>query len=124
MGMVYERVGVIFFSLVFVVLGNQQNIPRIFQDRLLFYRERGAGVYGAWEYWWSISIAPVSTVKDFSTVTMLQCFFRPVFRWIDFVDSTLHLTHFFFCVCSSCCGLLHYAGGAHTFYCFSSQGFL
>ena len=55
----YERVGVIFFSLVFVMLGNQQNIPRIFLDRLLFYREKGAGVYGAVEYWWSIGFAQV-----------------------------------------------------------------
>ncbi|CAM9914015.1 unnamed protein product [Scytosiphon promiscuus] len=59
MGRVYERVGVIFFSLVFVMLSNQQNIPRIFQDRLLFYREKGAGVYGPVEYWWSIVIAQV-----------------------------------------------------------------
>lgn len=41
------------------MLGNQQNIPRIFQDRLLFYREKGAGVYGSVEYWWSIVIAQV-----------------------------------------------------------------
>lgn len=59
MGRVYERVGVMFFSLVFVMLGNQQNIPRIFQDRLLFYREKGAGVYGPVEYWWSIVVAQV-----------------------------------------------------------------
>eukprot|EP00752_Nemacystus_decipiens_P008555 g7642.t1 len=54
LGRISERVGLVFFSLVFVTLGNQQNIPKIFQDRLLFYRERGAGVYGASPYWWSI----------------------------------------------------------------------
>eukprot|EP00903_Cladosiphon_okamuranus_P016410 g15131.t1 len=54
LGRISERVGLVFFSLVFVTLGNQQNIPKIFQDRLLFYRERGAGIYGASPYWWSI----------------------------------------------------------------------
>ena len=61
-GRVYERMGVMFFSLVFVMLGNQQSIPRIFQDRLLFYREKGAGVYGSVEYWWSIVVAQVRGV--------------------------------------------------------------
>ena len=35
------------------------NIHRnsVFDDRLLFYRERGAGVYGALPYWFSSSLA-------------------------------------------------------------------
>lgn len=31
----------------------------MFDDRLLFYRERGAGVYGSVPYWFSSSIAYV-----------------------------------------------------------------
>jgi ABC-type multidrug transport system permease subunit len=34
-----------------MVLGHQQAIPALFEDRLLFYRERGAGAYGALPYW-------------------------------------------------------------------------
>lgn len=59
LGRISERVGLVFFSLVFVTLGNQQNIPKIFQDRLLFYREKGGGVYGAAPYWWSIVFGQV-----------------------------------------------------------------
>lgn len=72
-GRVYERVGVIFFSLVFVMLGNQQNIPRIFQDRLLFYREKGAGVYGPVEYWWSIVVAQVRGWCSRRPAVILRC---------------------------------------------------
>lgn len=36
---------------MFLVLGHQQAIPALFEDRLLFYRERGAGAYGALPYW-------------------------------------------------------------------------
>lgn len=73
MGRVYERVGVMFFSLVFVMLGNQQNIPRIFQDRLLFYREKGAGVYGPVEYWWSIVVAQVRGWLCWRPAGVLRC---------------------------------------------------
>ncbi|CAN0027756.1 unnamed protein product [Discosporangium mesarthrocarpum] len=58
-GEVSERVGILFFSLVFIMLSNQQNIPYIFQDRLQYYREKGAGVYGEFPYWWSITLAQV-----------------------------------------------------------------
>lgn len=46
-----ERMSVMFFALMFMVLGHQQSIPALFEDRLLFYRERGARAYGAFPYW-------------------------------------------------------------------------
>jgi len=46
-----ERLAVLFFSLMFMILGHQQAIPALFEDRLLFYRERGAKAYGAIPYW-------------------------------------------------------------------------
>lgn len=46
-----ERLSLIFFSLVFMVLGHQDRIPAMFESRLLFYRERGAKAYGAVPYW-------------------------------------------------------------------------
>lgn len=45
-----ERMSLMFFSLMFMILGHQQAIPALFEDRLLFYRERGAGAYGAVPY--------------------------------------------------------------------------
>ncbi len=82
-GRISERVGLVFFSLVFVTLGNQQNIPRIFQDRLLFYREKGAGVYGATAYWWSIV---------FSQVSIASCFFSN-----DPIDAPTSGPRFYLC---------------------------
>lgn len=60
-GMIYERMSCLFFAALVCLSSHQQSIPLFFQDRLLFYRERGAGVYGAVEYWTSIGIAPVRT---------------------------------------------------------------
>jgi len=36
---------------MFMILGHQQAIPALFEDRLVFYRERGARAYGAFPYW-------------------------------------------------------------------------
>lgn len=49
----YERFSLLFFSLVFICMGNQQSIPTIFEERLLFIRERSAGACGCWAYWMS-----------------------------------------------------------------------
>lgn len=48
-----NRMSLLFFSLMFMVLGHQQAIPALFEDRLVFYRERGANAYGALPYWFS-----------------------------------------------------------------------
>jgi hypothetical protein len=48
-----NRMSLLFFSLVFLVVGHQQSIPSLFEDRLLFYRERGSKLYGAVPYWFS-----------------------------------------------------------------------
>ena len=46
-----NRMSLLFFCLVFLVVGHQQNIPNLFEDRLVFYRERGSSLYGAVPYW-------------------------------------------------------------------------
>jgi ABC-type multidrug transport system ATPase subunit len=46
-----ERLCVLFFSLIFMIMGHQKQMPVIFRERLLFYRERSAGAYGAIAYW-------------------------------------------------------------------------
>jgi hypothetical protein len=39
-----------------------QAIPQVFEDRLLFYRERAAGVYGAFAYWATCASAYIPQV--------------------------------------------------------------
>ena len=81
LGRISERVGLVFFSLVFVTLGNQQNIPKIFQDRLLFYREKGAGVYGASPYWWSIVFGQVRRRRGWMRPCFPTIFSVLIFAW-------------------------------------------
>jgi hypothetical protein len=45
---IQSRLSLLFFAIMFVMLGNQQAIPSVFEDRLLYYREKGAHVYGAY----------------------------------------------------------------------------
>lgn len=45
------RLSLLFFAIMFVMLGNQQCIPSIFDDRLLYYREKGAHIYSYFSYW-------------------------------------------------------------------------
>ena len=57
-----NRLSVVFFSLMFMIMKDMQSIPILMQDRLVFYRERGAKAYGAFTYWittWLIQL-PVS----------------------------------------------------------------
>ena len=46
-----NRLGLFFFSLMFMIIGHQQAVPAILDDRLIFYRERGAKAYGPFSYW-------------------------------------------------------------------------
>ena len=34
-----------------MVIGHQQQVPQLFESRLLYYRERGAHAYGAFPFW-------------------------------------------------------------------------
>lgn len=49
-----NRLGLFFFTLMFFIIGHQQSIPALIEDRLIFYRERGAKAYGAMSYWCSL----------------------------------------------------------------------
>jgi hypothetical protein len=48
---IQSRLSLLFFTIMFVMLGNQQTIPAVYEDRLLYYREKGAHVYGPYSYW-------------------------------------------------------------------------
>ena len=71
-----DRLSLFFFSLTFMILGHQQSIPQLFDDRLLFYRERGAGLYGCIPYWFSAwflkLILAVINVFIYSTILYLM----------------------------------------------------
>jgi len=48
---IQSRLSLLFFAIMFVMIGNQQTIPSVYEDRLLYYREKGAHVYGPYSYW-------------------------------------------------------------------------
>ena len=48
---IQSRLSLLFFAIMFVMLGNQQCIPSIFDDRLIYYREKGAHIYSYFSYW-------------------------------------------------------------------------
>lgn len=54
-----NRLSLLFFSILANVFTHQHAIPEVINSRLLFYRERGAGVYGTVPYWisaWLVEI--------------------------------------------------------------------
>ena len=46
-----NRTALLFFGCLFTFMGAQRGVPKIFQDRLLYYRERGANAYGPIPCW-------------------------------------------------------------------------
>jgi len=56
MGGVYNRFSLLFFSILFLMLGNLQTISGLFRDRQLFYRERASGLYHTWPYFSASSL--------------------------------------------------------------------
>jgi ABC-type multidrug transport system ATPase subunit/ABC-type multidrug transport system permease subunit len=60
-----NRMGLLYFNTVFFILSNIQALPALIDQRLIFYRERGARAYGAFSYWisvWMIQL-PVMAVN-------------------------------------------------------------
>jgi ABC-type multidrug transport system permease subunit len=51
-----SRLSLIFFSLLLQMMGQMDNISMMMEDRLMFYRERGAQAYGPTAYWVSLWI--------------------------------------------------------------------
>jgi ABC-type multidrug transport system permease subunit len=65
-----DRLGLFFFSLMFMIIGHQQAVPALIDDRLLFYRERGAKAYGGFSYWLSSWLLQLPLI---SMNVMLYC---------------------------------------------------
>ena len=76
-----NRLSIFFFGLMFVIIGHQQSIPQLLEDRLIFYRERGSKAYGALSYWFSqwILQLPLTflNVLIFSMIIYLLVGLRP-----------------------------------------------
>lgn len=54
-----NRLSLLFFLLMFLVIGQQQAIPVLFENRPLYYQEAKAGLYGATSYWISTWILEI-----------------------------------------------------------------
>jgi len=82
-------------------MGHQQSIPIIFEERLLFYRERGAKIYGNLAYWATggVSIVPV-------TIFNVAVFVGLLYKMTGFKDDWESFGYFYLIVVlSSLCGL-------------------
>ena len=89
-----ERMSLCFFTLMFVVMGHQQNIPIVFEERLLFYRERGAKIYGNFSYWLTggVSVVPL-------TIVMVAIFASAMYKMTGFRSEWDAFLFFFFIAC-------------------------
>ena len=99
-----ERMSLCFFTLMFVVMGHQQNIPIVFEERLLFYRERGAKIYGNFSYWLTggVSVVPLTIVMVaiFASAMYKMTGFRSewdAFLFFFFIASITSLNGLFYC---------------------------
>ena len=49
----YNVVSILYFAILYAITGNLQAIPMLFEQKLLFLRERAAGAYTTFPYWLS-----------------------------------------------------------------------
>ena len=75
-----NRLSIFFFGLMFAMMAHQASIPQLFEDRLLFYRERGSKAYGAISYWisqWILNIPlTIISILLFAMIVYLCCGLR------------------------------------------------
>lgn len=57
-----NRLGLFFFTLMFMIIGHQQAVPAMLDERLIFYRERGSKAYGALSYWVSSTLIQIPLI--------------------------------------------------------------
>lgn len=95
-----NRLGLFFFTMMFMVIGHQQSIPAIMDDRLIFYRERGSKAYGAFSYWMSLWLVQLPLVIVNAFVYTFIVFFMVG------LENSEHTLSFFlyFIVMTSCTG--------------------
>lgn len=95
----YNRISIFFFSLMFLMMVHQSSIPAMLDDRLLFYRERGARAYGALPYWLS------SLITQLPIVFLATLAFSLVIYWMVGFRAGAFGYFFYFTLTVSICGL-------------------
>jgi hypothetical protein len=91
-----NRMALIFFTLTFMMFGHSQAVPALVKDREIFYRERGAGLYGAFPYWLSLWI--VAAPKVFINVLLYCSILYPMVHF----NAAAGCFSFFLGVCFLC----------------------
>ena len=95
----FSRMSIFFFSLMFLIMAHQASIPQMLNDRLLFYRERGAKAYGALPYWMSTWITQVPIV-----ILATLCFALVIYWMVGFRENGFGW-YLYFMLAVSLCGL-------------------
>jgi len=100
---VLERTSLAFFTCLFAVMGHQQSIPIVFDERLLFYRERAAKIYGDFSYFITggVAIFPLNMIYILLYVSAL--YFLTGFRR----DFEHFLFFYIVTAMTSACGLFY-----------------
>eukprot|EP01039_Chlorochromonas_danica_P004846 gene4846-5314_t len=70
-----NRLCILFFTLLLVLMGHQEDIPALLEDRMLFYRERAASAYCTFAYWLTnvIVVLPFSAINVTCYSIILYC---------------------------------------------------
>lgn len=105
-----SRMVLFFFSLMVFLMVHQQDIPDLINDRVVYYRERGAGIYGVFPYWLSrliyTTIISAISVFCFCIILYLLTGLRPgVDNFLYFYYNVLisDVCSYFFAVLIACC---------------------
>jgi ABC-type multidrug transport system ATPase subunit len=99
-----DRMALLFFVLLFMVLGHQQSMPIIFEERLLFYRERGAKAVCTTAYWIAstVMMVPLTLINTLVYAAILYSMTGlndgdGCFGYFYFIVFTTSLCGFFLC---------------------------
>lgn len=91
-----NRMSLMFFCLTFMMFGHAQAVPALFRDRAIFYRERGARLYGAFPYW-------LSTMAVLIPIVCFDCFmFSSIMYHMVGLNDAPGRFSFFYGVCLLC----------------------
>lgn len=68
-----NRLSILFFTLLSILMNHQEEIPELHEDRLIFYRERSAHAYGPFAYWISklLIAIPFDVINSFVFAILL-----------------------------------------------------
>jgi ABC-type multidrug transport system ATPase subunit/ABC-type multidrug transport system permease subunit len=88
-----DRLAVMFFALIALLLNHQEDIPALHDDRLVFYRERATNLYSIFAYW--IARVGISLPFDLFNVILFSI---PYYWLIGLRESPSNSFPFFFMI--------------------------